>query len=142
MSSVSGMRESSSTSTVTCHVPSSACSSAVTPSASRPVISASSSRARAAISAPAERSWRRRFLSATAIPLLGFDVRPRLLHLLLQDLALDLGGLLLVDLAALALLLHLLDLLDARGGAQLLALGLLGHLLRNPDRETQRRRGQ
>src|ERR687888_1191856 len=144
MSSVSGMRESSSSSTVTRQVPSPSCSSPVTDSASRPVMSASSSRARAAISAPAERARRLRLRSWSAIwfPLLGLGAyrsrRLGALDLLLEDLALDLRGLVLADLAALALLLDLVDLLHAGGRAELLALGLLGDLLRDPDGEAQR----
>src|SRR5215211_1153336 len=145
MSSVSGIRESSSISTVTCHVPSSACSSDVTASASRPVIAASSSRARFAICAPGE-LLRLRSSSAIAIALLrrltfvGRRLRPR--DLLLEDLALGLGGLFLADLAALVLLLEFLDLLHARCRTVLLAIYLLADLVSHPNGEPQRRRGQ
>src|SRR5215210_3804284 len=146
MSSVSGTRESSRTSTVTRQTPSSCCSSEVTPSASRPVISASSCRARAAISMPAEGSRRLPFLLRSAIPI-AF-LRPGALFflwlgardLLLEDLALDLRGFLLADLPALAFLLDLLDLPDASGRAVFLAVGFLGDLVRDPHREAQRRR--
>src|SRR5919199_5891944 len=144
MSSVSGMRESSSSSTVITHVPSSSGSSAVTLSASRPVISLSSSRARAASAAPEERSrlLRLRFSSAISIPFLwlGYWLRLGALRLLLEDLAPLLCGLLLADLAALALLLKLVDLLHGRGRAELLPLDLLVDLVRHPHREAERRR--
>src|SRR5919109_2064556 len=132
------MRDSSSSSTVTNQLPSSALSREVTLSASRPVISESSRRACCASFAPETRFFESRFSSATLSVLLSLGSRPGA-QLLLDDLPLELLGLVLAQLTPLPALLELIELLDSGAGAVLLAIGLVGDLLSYPDRESQRR---
>src|ERR687886_2781553 len=156
-SSVSGTRESSSSSTITRQV-SSVRSNAMTLSASRPVSSASWRRACCASCTPDSRPCREGCRSRSELPspsgllclrvssssptlstCLPLGGRLCAIHPLLDDLAFQLLSLLLFEFALLAGLLDLFDLLHARPGAVLLARDLLGDLLGHPDRETHGR---